>query len=494
MQIAKRMSAVTPVRQPRAGCCPPREKVTWADREIAGCCFKDARLGRRFGKLLSRIGSAIGQSIPLVCQDWANTKAAYRFFSNERVSETDILAGHFHSTRDRFAATGGPVLILHDTTEFTYEREQPALIGATKSVNSGRDKAGRVRSHTVCGILMHSSLAVTTQGLPPAPAAAKFWTRKKFKGSNALKKKINPTRVPIEKKESVRWLENLTQSTKLLGEPSRCVHIGDRESDIYELFCAAHAAGTHFLTRTCVDRLAGDGGHTISDEMDEVAVKGPHRVEVGDGKGGTSQAVLEIRYRRIHVLPHIGKQRRYPALDLTVIHAQERGPPKSRKPIDWKLTTDLPVDSRKNAIEKLNWYAMRWKIEVFHKILKSGCKAEHSKLRTAQRLANLIAVFCILSWRVFWMTMMNRATQNAPPKLALTDLEITLLDTLVRDTRKTPAGTKALSHYLVKIARLGGYLARASDPPPGNMVMWKGLSRLMDIELGVTLGAKFVGN
>jgi Transposase DNA-binding len=494
MQIAERRSAAVPLRKRRVECGPALGEVTWADQEIAGCIFKDARLGCRFRKLLKRIGNAMGESIPLVCQDWANTKAAYRFFANERVSEADILGGHFQSTRDRFAATGGTVLILHDTTEFIYEREQPALIGSTKSVNSGRDKAGRVRSHTICGILMHSSLTVTVEGLPLGLAAIKFWTRKKFKGTNALKKKINPTRVPIEKKESVRWLENLTQSTELLGEPPRCVHIGDRESDIYELFCTAHTAGTHFLVRTCVDRLAGDGNHTISDAMADVAVKGLHRVEVGDGKGGTSQAVLEIRYRRIHVLPPIGKQKRYPALDLMVIHAQERGAPKGRKPIDWKLLTDLPVGSKKDAIEKLNWYAMRWKIEVFHKILKSGCKAEHSKLRTAQRLANLISVFCILSWRVFWMTMMNRATQNASPKLALTDMEITLLDNLVRDTRRGPAGPKALPHYLTKIARLGGYLARASDPPPGNMVMWKGLSRLMDIELGATMGARFVGN
>ena len=103
---------------------------------------------------------------------------------------------------------------------------------------------------------MHSSFAVTTKGLPLGLAAIKFWTRKKFKGTNALKKHINPTRMPIEKKESYRWLENLKQSTELLNEPDRCVHIGDRESDIYELFSTAKNAGTHFLVRICVDRLA----------------------------------------------------------------------------------------------------------------------------------------------------------------------------------------------------------------------------------------------
>jgi hypothetical protein len=325
-------------------------------------------------------------------------------------------------------------------------------------------------------------------------AAVKFWTREKFKGTAALKRKINQTRVPIEKKESVRWLENLKQSTDLLDDPRRCIHIGDRESDIYELFCTAQDAGTHFLVRTCVDRLAGDGDHTVADEMDEVMVNGLHRIEVRDNNGDPVEAVLEIKYRRIRVLPPIGKHKRYPALTLTVIHAEERGTPKNRKKIDWKLLTDLPVQSRKDAIEKLEWYALRWKIEVFHKILKSGCKAEESRLRTAERLANLISVFCILSWRVFWMTMLNRSAPTAPPNVALTETEIELLNHLVKDKGQAASRRTTLSHYLIKIARLGGYLARANDPPPGNMVMWRGLSRLTDIGLGAVIGVKIVGN
>src|ERR1700739_1908038 len=426
----------------------------WIDREIGESEFRDARLGDRFRKLLGQIGSAMGQSIPLVCQDWANTKAAYRFFSNDRVSEADILAGHFQSTRDRAAATDGCVLMLHDTTEFSYQREKSEAIGITKSINSGRDKAGRLRSHTVCGILMHSSIAVTTEGLPLGLAAGKFWNRKKLKGTAALKRKINPTRVPIEKKESIRWLENLKQSTALLDDPGRCLHIGDRESDIYELFCAAQEIGTHFLIRTCVDRLAGDGDHTIAEEMDEVTVKGLHRIEVRNSTGDLDKAILEVRFRKIRVLPPIGKQKRYPDLTVTVIHAEERGTPKNRKKIEWKLITDLPVQSRKDAIQKIEWYALRWKIEVFHKILKSGCKAEESKLRTAQRLANLISVFCILSWRVFWMTMLNRSARAVPPNIALTETEIGLLDHLMKDKGRKPLRRKTLSHYLTKIARL----------------------------------------
>jgi hypothetical protein len=145
---------------------------------------------------------------------------------------------------------------------------------------------------------MHSSLVVTPEGLPLGLAAIKFWSRKKFKGTNALKKKINPTRVPIEEKESIRWLQNLEQSTARISDPARCVHIGDRESDIYELFCKAQGVGTRFLLRTCVDRRAGDGSYTIAEEMAEVPCKGQHLIEVRDRRGACQRRFLNLKYAR----------------------------------------------------------------------------------------------------------------------------------------------------------------------------------------------------
>jgi Transposase DNA-binding len=462
----------------------------WWEGELAGCAFVDERLGQRLRKLIERMAGAIGASLPLACQDWANTKAAYRFFSNERVSEAQILAGHVRATRDRFAATDGPVLVIQDTTEFTFQRERAEAVGITCRVNSGKDKAGRFRMHTVCGLLMHTALAVTTDGLPLGLSAVKFWSRQQFKGTAALKRKINPTRVPIEAKESIRWLENLRQSMALLGVPGRCVHIGDRESDIYELFCTAQELGAHVIVRSCVDRLAGDGQHTMAAEMEEGRVQGVHEVEVRNSTGRVGTAVVELKYRPVRVLPPRGKQKRYPALMLTLIQARERTTPADRPAIDWKLITDLPITSHEAAVEKLRWYALRWKIEVFHKILKSGCQAERARLRTAERLVKLIAVFCILSWRVFWMTMLNRSARNVTPRLAFTEVEIALLDRLMPDKGQPPPSPKALSSYLIKLARLGGYLARTRDPPPGNMVMWRGLSRLSGIALGASLSPK----
>ena len=156
--------------------------------------------------------------------------------------------------------------------------------------------------------------------------------------------------------------------------------------------------------------------------------------------------------------------------------------------------TDLPIRSRADAVEKLDWYAMRWKIETFHKILKSGCKAEESRLRTAQRLANLIAMLCILSWRIFWLTMLNRVAPDNRPGLVFTRTEIKVLKELMKTRAKSVASRNSLHRYLIWLACLGGYLNRANDSPPGNTVVWRGMSRLSDIMMGVQIGTRLMGN
>ena len=285
----------------------------WVERELAGCEFPDQRLKSRLGKVLSELGRRIGETLPTACQDWAATKAAYRFFSNPRVNESIILAGHFAATKSRIAAAKGPILVLHDTTEFSFQRNRPETIGQTRLLPSCRIDAKPI---TKCGLLMHSSLAVTTAGKPLGLTAAKFWTRKKFKGINALagrgkdggKHSANATRIPIEQKESVRWLENLKQSTQLVN-PGRCIHIGDRERDIYELFCLAKEEQTHFLVRTCVDRLAGTGNTTIARKMTREPIQGTHEVEVLDARRRPVQVELQLRYSQMTMHPPIGKHK-----------------------------------------------------------------------------------------------------------------------------------------------------------------------------------------
>tara|TARA_R110002012_G_scaffold281056_1_gene470026 strand:- start:1541 stop:2878 length:1338 start_codon:yes stop_codon:yes gene_type:complete len=435
--------------------------------------------------MLAALGDRPGKSLPTAFQDWSNTKAAYRFFSNENVSEDKILEGHFAATGLRFEATNGPILILQDTTEFTFKRSAPEKVGFTKISTGRKMKEGRFQKHAVCGLLMHASMAITPDGLPLGLTAAKFWSRSKFKGTAARKRKINPTRVPIEEKESMRWLDNLRLSTELTGAPERCVHIGDRESDIYELYCLAEELGTGFLVRSCVDRLAENGGTTIAKVMAEVQSSGTHEIRFRDAQGKDHCAVLSVKHATMTVRPPIGKQKKYRHQDLQIIHAEELNPPEGRVPVFWKLITNLPVTTHADAVHKLDWYALRWKIETFFRTLKTGCRIEELRLATADRLANCIALCCVVAWRVSWLTMLSREAPKASPDAVFTNTERSLLERATPDRKRNVL--RDLNFYIRAVARLGGYLDRTSDAPPGTTVIWRGLSRLADLAEGVRI-------
>src|SRR5687768_2660635 len=132
----------------------------WVEQELGGCEFPDRRLKARLGRLLGDLGRRIGGTVPAACPDWAATKAAYRFFGNPRVDVDVILAGHFAATTARFAATPGTVPVLHDTTEFSFRRDTPGEVGRLCLVKARRT------THTLCGLLMHASLVLTTGGVP----------------------------------------------------------------------------------------------------------------------------------------------------------------------------------------------------------------------------------------------------------------------------------------------------------------------------------------
>ena len=170
----------------------------WVERELAGGAFPDPRLKTRLGRLLGDSGERIGGTLPVACQDRAATKAAYRFFDNGRIDDGVILGGHVAATAARFAATAGTVPVLHDATAFGFTRDTPDGVGHPTYVE------GRHATHTACGLPMHSSLVLTTDGVPLGLAAVRFWSRKGFKGVNARKRVVNPTTVAIEEKESYR--------------------------------------------------------------------------------------------------------------------------------------------------------------------------------------------------------------------------------------------------------------------------------------------------
>lgn len=462
----------------------------WLEAELSGSEFKDKRLGDRFKKIVKALASGSGQSIPEVCEDWALTKSVYRFLSNERVEEAEILAGHFQKTQERMLECDGPILMLHDTTEFSYSREHPERVGYTRKLpTSERVRAAFGEQVKACGILMHASLAITPEGLPLGLSSIRFWTRQVFKNTELMKRKINPTRVPIEEKESIKWIENLRVSTNLLQDcPSKLIHVGDRESDIYEFFCECEQLGSHFLIRSCVNRLANEA--TLAEEIVTNEKSFSHRIHFVDRNGDEQEADLQVKVTPVELHPPIGKQAKYPeSLKVTMVSAIEQEKPEGRERIRWTLVTNLPVKTQEDALTVLDWYKQRWKIEMYFKILKSGFKAEESKLRTAERLSRLISIFCILAWRIQWITMLNRESPGLPTEIAFDSIEIRLL------TRrsKSESAPSTLGQCIVLLAKIGGYLARKSDPPPGSTVIWRGLNKLYELRAGYEIALN-VGN
>jgi len=240
--------------------------------------------------------------------------------------------------------------------------------------------------------------------------------------------------------------------------------------------------GTNFLVRSCVDRLAEDGAMTIAQVMAEVQSSGTHEVRFRDTRGNEHRAVLSVRHATMTVRPPIGKQKKYRHQQLQIIHAEEINPPEDRAPIFWKLITNLAVATHADAVHKLDWYALRWNIETFFKTLKSGCRIEDIRLTTADRLANCIALCCVVAWRVSWLTMLRRRSPSASPALVFTETERVLLDRATPPNRES--ATRDLAFYVTAVARLGGYLDRASDAPPGTTVIWRGFTRLADLVEG----------
>ena len=188
----KRLSEVTRAMRSHAS-------ASWVETELSGCQFEDARHGARLQSLLESMSERIGKSIPSACEDWANTKAAYRLFSNDRITDKEILSGHYEATSRRVNDTDGPVLILHDTTDVIFKR------GDADAVGFPRKRAGEtqipVRRHAKYHVFMHGSLVVTPSGQPLGLAAATLWTRPENTPRQTLSDRDYKA-LPHEKKES----------------------------------------------------------------------------------------------------------------------------------------------------------------------------------------------------------------------------------------------------------------------------------------------------
>jgi hypothetical protein len=442
----------------------------WAEEELGGAQLKDERLRQRLLILARDLYDRPQASIPQACQSRAKTKAAYRFFEHAGTSMDKILESHYEATFKRMGEES-VVLVAQDTTSLNYSAH-PAT--------EGLGPIG-TKPEGIVGLMVHDSLAFNLAGTPLGLVDVQCWAR----DPKEFGKKHQRYTLPIEEKESQKWLTGFQKActAKKHCPNTTVVSVADREADIYELFELAlqDSKGAELLVRANRDRLLTDGQGHLWEKVAEQPVAGIEELHVPRrGKHRARAARLEVRFKGVRLKP----PKRKPSLsELSVwaIRAQEVDAPEGVEPLQWMLLTTLEINDFKNATEKLDWYAKRWGIEVYHRTLKSGCKVEERQLGSADRIETCLAIDMVVAWRVFHLTKLGRETPDVPCTVFFDDNEWKALYSFIRQDPALPDPIPTLREAVRMVASLGGFIGRKSDGEPGTQSLWLGLQRLDDI-------------
>ena len=465
----------------------------WAVKEFETVDLGDERLNDRLVKIANSFSESPETPINQSCSDWAETKAAYRFFKNDSVDAEEILGAHSLKTIER-AREHEVILAVQDTSHIMYTHH-PKTSGLGKiSLHKGKN-VDRIYSK---GLSMHTSLALTPEGLPLGILNQSIFPRMLREDQRKAKKHRNNT--PIEEKESYRWLEALEDSATGL-EKTQVVTVCDREADIYEFFLRSHELNMPVLVRANYDRAVNKRSPyqkqdvvKLRQHLAEQEVAGSYSLalpaikKTKHNKGREERvAQLELRYGSFKLNPSKRLGSSCPDLEMSGVLVTETNPPKGVEPLEWVLLTNLPVKSSEDAYEKVEWYSQRWKIEMFHKVLKSGFRVEDCRLSEASRLIRYLTVMSIVAWRIFSITLIARTNPKTTCDKLLSEEEWKILYVKIHKGKKPPEKIPTLEHVVVWIARLGGFLARKSDGHPGTLTLWRGWKRLSDLTDGVRL-------
>lgn len=443
----------------------------WAQREFGRVDLSDGRLKTRLVSLADAFLKRPIDPIAVAMQgDVAKTQAAYRFFRNPQVDLDTLLQAHYEATAGRIAAEPR-VLVAQDTTSLNYDQHTATM--GLGPINTRADNAQ--------GLKLHDTLAMTPEGIPLGLVDIQVWARDPHADEPEEK---DPHR-PIEEKESFRWLQSFRRTAEFqkLCPQTQVIGIADREADIYELFREAldDPDGPDLLvraSRTTRRTLETDDEITpLWEHLPAQPVAGHLSLGV-PGRGGRPPRIaeLEIRFAPLKVRPPT--RIRGEALDLWGIHAIEPNPPKGVEAVEWLLLTTVPTTTFEEALERLEWYAARWNIEVYHRTLKSGCRIEDRRLADADSLEACLALDLVVAWRVMYLTKLGRETPDVPCTVFFEEAEWKALCCYHHQTHIPPEEPPTLGEAMRMVAKIGGFLGRKNDKDPGATVLWRGLDKL----------------
>jgi hypothetical protein len=476
----------------------------WAADEFKEVNLGDKRLDSRLIKLCDSFSESPESPINQACADWAETKAAYRFFQNKNVDVERIMSAHREKTSAR-ATDHHTILALQDTSYLVYTNHSKTKGLGKISMKNGKN-VDKIYSS---GLVMHTCFAVTTQGTPLGLFDQKIFARQlrpEHERRTTGGRKVHDV-LPVEEKESYRWIKSL-EATMKVPTKTQIITVCDRECDFYDFFKIADKSSSAVLVRASQNRTVNKGSRyaekDVSKLWDYIISKpagGVYPIDISSRqktrhcKGREARtAQMDVKFDSFKMNPPRNnpkhKTEALPDIQMYAIHALEKHPPEGEDPVEWMLLTNQPITTFSEACERLRWYSLRWRIEMYFKVLKSGFRVESCRLGTADRLICYLTVMSIVAWRLFMITLIARTNPSLPGSDLLSELECTILVAKSSRNGSLPLTSPSIAEVIISIAKLGGYLARKGDGPPGTLVLWRGWKRLMDIAEGWSLALR----
>jgi hypothetical protein len=458
------------------------EAVDWAEQEFGSARIFDGRLRRRMYQIARRFGAQAQALVPQTGNgSEAEVKGTYRFFKNERVTMDALLQGHVEASVER-VREHAVVLAVQDTTFLNYTAHPPEGVGP---IGTKQDRS--------VGLVVHDTVAFSIAGTPLGVLQAQCWARDPAEAGKRAQRK----QLPIEEKESFKWLQSYRAAAEVqrLCPGTQLVSVGDREADVYELFHEAQRTegGPKLLVRAMRARLrqvSPDGGDVdegheyLWERMAREPLAGHQSILVPRRSSRPERtAKLEVRHASLLLIPPKGSSTLDPVRVWAVWAREVDHNPEVKEPLDWMLLTTVEVSSFDDAVERLRWYALRWGIEIFHRVIKSGCRVEDRLLGDAESVKKCLAIDLVVAWRIHMLTKASRETPDVSCAGFFEEVEWKVLHSVVHQ-EPPPRVAPTLRTAVRMLARLGGFLGRKRDGEPGTTTIWRGLTRLEAMVLG----------
>jgi hypothetical protein len=454
----------------------------WAREQFSAVDLGDCRRVDRLVKVGRALAENPSGTLPSALREWSELKAAYRLFDNPSVTFEKILEPHWRKVQATCVGTG-QFLLIEDTTLLDYSSRK--FLGGIGRIG---DDGGR-------GINLHTTLALRLDSWDKGDeprlsllglAAQHRWVRAQeltrgkgvAKGGERKKRKFSRSR------ESERWAKVLREFPAAVPGNSR-IYIADREGDIYEAFQRCRAAGFDFILRACQDRALLEAEGSLFGTVGKAKELGRYTLRVRARPGMPArEATIAVRAASVVLRPPYRPGGQPMPEQVFVVEARELNPSNPENAICWRLLTSIDCLTYEEARRIIQLYACRWIIEEYHKALKTGAGIERSQLQECRRVEALLAILSLVAVRL--LNLKLQAAENAEALVKESDIEPEALAILEARFGVPPGGCTQRTLWIL-IARLGGYLARKSDGPPGWQTLWRGWNRLRVMTEGAQL-------